>query len=95
LISAPYVPYKKEFSLINPENIENSNNTNAPATTSTEPEIVDLGAESSIINVENHIVNVENRDETTFVQESNDTGFVPRRSQRITSQPAWMSVYNV
>jgi transposase InsO family protein len=83
LISAPYVPYKKEFSLINPENIENSNNTNVPATTSTEPEIVDLGAE-------NPIVNVENRDETTSVQDSNDSGFVPRRSQRITSQPAWM-----
>jgi hypothetical protein len=88
--------------LINPENIENSNNTNVPATTSTEPEIVDLGAESSIINVENPIVNVENpivnvenRDETTFVQESNDSGFVPRRSQRITSQPAWMRDYNV
>jgi transposase InsO family protein len=95
LISAPYVPYKKEFSLINPENVENSNNTNVPATTSTEPEIVDLGAESSIINVENPIVNVENRDETTFVQESNDSGFVPRRSQRITSQPAWMRDYNV
>jgi hypothetical protein len=56
--------------------------------TSTEPEIVDLRAESSIINVENPIVNVENRDETTSVQESNDSGFVPRRSQRITSRPA-------
>jgi hypothetical protein len=86
LISAPYVPYKKEFSLINPENIENSNNTNVPATTSTEPEIVDLGAE-------NPIVNVENRDETTSVQDSNDSGFVPRRSQR--SQPAWMRDHNV